>query len=207
MPRSIFGFLVPAPNNLRVEKSFSNSTVVAWDPPSADTQILGYQVLLDRALFTTTRANEPTRALLENLNTKEKNHRVSVRTITQRGLSHEQQCTLLLNTTSFAPTDLRVDRIHQTSAVVSWWPASNDLAHRLLINDVELQTLQPGIYRFKLSGLLPNTVHKVTIKAKPSGVASNQQLSASTEFSTTGFGKVYHRSRGDDVRFSCRRID
>jgi hypothetical protein len=199
---------VAAPSNLRVEKSFSNSTVLAWDPPSTDAQILGYQVLLDRALFTTIRANEPTRALLENLNnTKEKNHRVSVRTITQRGLSHEQQCTLLLNTTSFAPTDLRVDRIHQTSGVVSWWPASNDLAHRLLINDVELQTLQPDIYRFKLSGLLPNTVHKVTIKAKPSAVASNQQLAASTEFSTTGFGRISAGIDGIQKGFSCRRID
>ncbi|CAF4255742.1 unnamed protein product, partial [Rotaria magnacalcarata] len=49
-------------------------------------------------------------------------------------------------------------------------------------------TLKAGVYRFKLSGLLPNTIHKVTIKAKPNNTANTQQLSAaSIEFCTTAF--------------------
>ncbi|CAF5087109.1 unnamed protein product, partial [Rotaria socialis] len=58
-----------------------------------------------------------------------------------------------LNDLSYAPSDLRVDRINQTSAVVSWWPASNDIVHKLFVNDIEVQTLKAGVYRFKLSGL------------------------------------------------------
>ena len=138
--------------------------------------------------------------MIENINTNEKLHRLSIRTISQRGLSRDQECTLLLslsttnenlNDFSYAPSDLRVDRINQTSAVVSWWPASNDIIHKLFVNDIEVQTLKAGVYRFKLSGLLPNTMHKVTIKAKPSGMTNiqQQQLAASIEFCTTSFGK------------------
>lgn len=193
--------LVPCPTNLRVEKYLTNSVLIAWNPPGTNLQILGYQVLLDHSLYTTIRANERTRALIENINLNEKLHRLSIRTISQRGLSRDQECTLLLtmsanngnfNDLSYAPSDLRVDRINQTSAVVSWWPASNEIVHKLLVNDIEVQTLKAGVYRFKLSGLLPDTTHKVTIKAKPNNLAhvqQQQQLATSIEFRTTSFGK------------------
>ena len=189
-----FILLVPSPTNLHVEKSLNSSILIAWDPPQSGTQILGYQILLDHSVYTTVRATDRTRALIENLDFKDKPHRISIRTITQRGLSHEQKCTLLLNSAnevSIVPTDLRVDRINQTSAIVSWWVASNEVAHQLLVNDVELQTLQPGVYRFKLSGLVPNTMHKVTIRAKPSVAPRSPQqqpLSTSLDFRTTAFG-------------------
>jgi hypothetical protein len=192
--------LVPCATNLRVEKSLTNSVLIAWNSPSTTTPILGYQVLLDHSLYTTIRVNERTRALIENINVNEKTHRISIRTITQRGLSRDQECTLLLtmlgsngnvNDSSYVPNDLRVDRINQTSAVVSWWPASNDIVHKLFVNDIEVQTLKAGVYRFKLSGLTPNTLHKVTIKAKPTNVGNTQQqLAASIEFRTTSFGKM-----------------
>ncbi len=192
--------LVPPPTNLRIEKYLTNSILIAWNPPSTTIQILGYQILLDHSLYTTIRANERTRALIENININEKVHRLSIRTIIQRGLSRDQECTLLLtmsginenlNDLSYAPSDLRVDRINQTSAVVSWWPASNDIVHKLFVNDIEVQTLKAGVYRFKLSGLLPNTIHKVTIKAKPINLTNiqQQQLASSIEFRTTSFGK------------------
>ncbi|CAF0757215.1 unnamed protein product [Rotaria sordida] len=192
-----FGKHVPYPTNLRVEKYLTNSILIAWNSPSTTIQILGYQVLLDHSLYTTIRANERTRALIENINLNEKFHRISIRTISQHGLSRDQECTLLLtmsgtngnlNDLSYAPSDLRVDRINQTSAVVSWWPASNDIVHKLFVNDIEVQTLKAGVYRFKLSGLLPNTIHKVTIKAKPNNIINTQQsLATSIEFCTTSF--------------------
>ena len=170
-----------------MEKLLTNSVLIAWEPPaSTDTTILGYQILLDHALYSTIQANERTRALIENLQFQERNFRLSVRTLTSRGLSAEQQCTLIISKSpdaTFTPTDLRVDRIRQTSAVVSWWPAANDLMHRLFINETELQTLQAGIYRFKLSGLTPNSLHQVMIKAS----ASNSP-GVSTEFRTMAFG-------------------
>lgn len=192
--------LVACPTNLRVEKYLTNSILIAWNPPSTTIPILGYQILLDHSLYTTIRVNERARALIENINLNEKFHRISIRTISQQGLSRDQECTLLLtmsaangnlNELSYAPSDLRVDRVNQTSAVVSWWPASNDIVHKLFVNDIEVQTLKAGVYRFKLSGLLPNTVHKVTIKAKPNTVTNIQQLlAASIEFRTTSFGKI-----------------
>ncbi|CAF3502980.1 unnamed protein product [Rotaria sp. Silwood1] len=192
-----FGKHVPCPTNLRVEKYLTNSILIAWNPPLITIQILGYQILLDHSLYTTIRANERTRALIENINLNEKIHRISIRTISQHGLSRDQECTLLLtmsaangnlNDLSYAPSDLRVDRINQTSAVVSWWPTSNDIVHKLYVNDIEVQTLKAGVYRFKLSGLLPNTVHKVTIKAKPNNIINTQQsLASSIEFRTTSF--------------------
>lgn len=180
---------VPHPNNLRIEKTFSNSILIAWNPPSASNMpIIGYQVLLDHALYNTIPANERTRALIENINFNEKMHRIAVRTVAQRGLSHDQQCTLLINNSkeiANQPMDLRVDRITQTGAMVSWWPAANTIVHKLYINDTEVQTLKPGVYRFKLSGLVPNTLHRVTIKAV---TTPQQSLAISTEFRTSGSG-------------------
>ena len=180
---------VPCPVNLRIEKTLTNSVLIAWNPPpSSQTPILGYQVLFDHALYNSISAQERTRALIENINFNEKTHRISVRTVTQRGLSHDQQCTLLLtNSKDLAdqPMDLRVDRITSTTAVVSWWPASNQITHKLSVNDVDVQTLKAGTYRFKLSGLSPNTLHKVTIKANPSTATTpQQQLTASIDFRT-----------------------
>ncbi|CAF4652800.1 unnamed protein product [Rotaria sp. Silwood1] len=186
-----YGKNIPHPINLHIEKFLNNSVLIAWDPPLSNVQIFGYQIMLDHKLYTTIHSNERTRVLIENINFNEKYHRISIRTMTQLGLSRDQQCTLLLTNSkdlSYTPKDLRIDRINQTSAVVSWWPASNDIIHKLFVNDKEVQTIKPGIYRFKLTNLSPNTIHKVTIKAKPSIATSiQQQLIASIEFRTTSF--------------------
>ncbi|CAF3770154.1 unnamed protein product [Rotaria sordida] len=187
-----YGKNIPHPTNLHIEKLFSNSVLIAWDPPLSTIQILGYQVMLDQTLYTTIQSNERTHVLIENINLNEKHHRISIQTITQLGLSRDQQCTLLLTNSkdlSYIPKDLRVDRINQTSAVISWWPASNDIIHKLFVNDKEIQTIKPGTYRFKLTNLVPNTIHKIKIKAKPS-ITTNiqqQQLASSIEFRTTSF--------------------
>ncbi|CAF1181555.1 unnamed protein product [Rotaria sordida] len=192
-----YGKNIPHPTNLHIEKLFSNSVLIAWDPPLSTIQILGYQVMLDQTLYTTIQSNERTHVLIENINLNEKHHRISIRTITQLGLSRDQQCTLLLTNSkdlSYIPKDLRVDRINQTSAVISWWPASNDIIHKLFVNDKEIQTIKPGTYRFKLTNLVPNTIHKITIKAKPSittNIQQQQQLASSIEFRTTSFGNEF----------------
>ncbi|CAF3667502.1 unnamed protein product [Rotaria sordida] len=188
-----YGKNIPHPTNLHIEKLFSNSVLIAWDPPLSTIQILGYQVMLDQTLYTTIQSNERTHVLIENINLNEKHHRISIQTITQLGLSRDQQCTLLLTNSkdlSYIPKDLRVDRINQTSAVISWWPASNDIIHKLFVNDKEIQTIKPGTYRFKLTNLVPNTIHKIKIKAKPSittNIQQQQQLASSIEFRTTSF--------------------
>ncbi|CAF4205300.1 unnamed protein product, partial [Didymodactylos carnosus] len=206
LANNVYSRHIPCPTNLRIEKQLSNSIMIAWNPPlitnNQQLHLMSYQILLDHNLYSTIHPNEKTRALIENINLNEM-HRISVRTLTQFGSSRDQECTLLINgipagnnnseqILSYAPSELKVDRISQTSAVVSWWPASNNLAHKLLVNDIEVQTLKPNVHRFKLSGLLPDSVHKVTIKAKlPSHHSKQsqqqQQLSTSTEFKTLAF--------------------
>ncbi|CAF2154725.1 unnamed protein product [Rotaria magnacalcarata] len=187
-----YGKHIPHPINLHIDKFMNNSVLISWDhPSSSNVQIFGYQVILDQILYTTIHGNERTGVLIENINFNEKLHRISIRTITQLGLSRDQYCTLLFTNSkdlSYMPSDLRVDRINQTTAVVSWWPASNDIIHTLFVNDKEVQTFKAGIYRFKLTGLLPNASHKVSITAKPSIATSPQQhLTISMDFRTTSF--------------------
>ncbi|CAF3428521.1 unnamed protein product [Rotaria socialis] len=199
-----YGKHIPYPINLHIDKFMNNSVLISWDhPSSSNVQIIGYQVILDQVLYTTIHGNERTRVLIENINFTEKLHRISIRTITQLGLSRDQYCTLLFTNSkdlSYMPSDLRVDRISQTTAVASWWPASNDIIHALFVNDKEVQTFKAGIYRFKLTGLLPNTNNKVSITAKPSIATSPQQhLTISMDFRTTSFDESIEPPRNIQV--------
>lgn len=74
----------------------------------------------------------------------------------------------------------------QTSAIVSWWPSSSLFSHIISIDSIEHRTLKPGIFRFKLSGLLPDTSHLVTITAQiPNHInESSSNYAASVEFRT-----------------------
>ena len=184
-------FLVPNPTNLHVEKFLGNNILIVWNPPLSNIEIIGYQIILNNKLYKTIQVNEPTQTVIENINSIEQYHRICIRTMTQFGLSRDQECTLLLtdsNDLCYTPTDLRIDRIKQTSAIVSWWPASNDLIHILFVNHKQLQTFQPGIHRFKLAGLSPNTLYKITVQSQLSAISNTeQQLTASIDFRTTSF--------------------
>jgi RIMS-binding protein 2 len=75
---------------------------------------------------------------------------------------------------SLAPASLLAQNITQTSAIISWWPSSSTFAHTLTIDSIEHKQLRPGVYRYKLSGLLPNTSHLITVSAHiQSSSASN----------------------------------
>ena len=69
------------------------------------------------------------------------------------------------------------------------------------INNVEVRTVKPGTYKHTITGLTPNTVYKVTVRAKnikaspfvdeKSLVRLLEKLSAHTEFRTLNKGKLY----------------
>ncbi|RNA33453.1 peripheral-type benzodiazepine receptor-associated 1-like isoform X1 [Brachionus plicatilis] len=87
---------------------------------------------------------------------------------------------------SFAPSNLAVHNLSQASAIVSWWPSSSQFSHIISIDSIEHRTLRPGVYRFKLSGLLPDTSHLITITAQIHNHANelNSNYAASIEFRT-----------------------
>lgn len=74
----------------------------------------------------------------------------------------------------------------QTSAIVSWWPSSSLFSHIISIDSLEHRTLKPGVYRFKLSGLLPDTSHLVIVTAQIVNHTneSTSNYAASVEFRT-----------------------
>lgn len=71
---------------------------------------------------------------------------------------------------------------------MSWWPSSSEFAHVISIDSIEHRTLNPGIFKFKLSGLLPDSSHLVTVTAKIPNYTSESSgisnYSASVEFRT-----------------------
>lgn len=76
--------------------------------------------------------------------------------------------------------------LSQTSAIVSWWPSSSIFSHTISIDSIEHRTLKPGIYRFKLSGLQPDTSHLIIVTAQiPNHTnESSSNYAASVEFRT-----------------------
>lgn len=65
-----------------------------------------------------------------------------------------------------APTCVRVSHVTATSALISWLPANSNYQHAVCVNHVEVRTVKPGIFRHTISGLSPNTIYRVTVKAK-----------------------------------------
>ena len=79
------------------------------------------------------------------------------------------------------------------------WP--DTFSFTVCINNVEVRTVKPGTYKHTITGLTPNTVYKVTVRAKnikaspfvdeKSLVRLLEKLSAHTEFRTLNKGKLY----------------
>ena len=65
-----------------------------------------------------------------------------------------------------APTCVRVSHVTATSALTSWLPANFNYHHAVCVNHVKVRTVKPGIFRHTISGLSPNTIYRVTVKAK-----------------------------------------
>ena len=95
-------------------------------------------------------------------------HRISVRSVTpRRRASLDAACTMVIGKeVPSAPTCVRVSHVTATSALISWLPANSNYQHAVCVNHVEVRTVKPGIFRHTISGLSPNTIYRVTVKAK-----------------------------------------
>ncbi|XP_065214822.1 RIMS-binding protein 2-like isoform X3 [Planococcus citri] len=164
-----FSVLVPAPKQLTLERQLNKSILIRWNAPedSPTHCIDSYHVYVDGVLKTTIKANERTKALLEGVDSN-KPHRISVRSVTQnRRTSRDAACTMLIGKdVPCYPTNVKAHHVTPTSAVISWMPSNSNYQHTVCVNNVEVRTVKPGVYRHTITGLVPNTIYRVTVRAK-----------------------------------------
>ncbi|KAK7866268.1 hypothetical protein R5R35_007103 [Gryllus longicercus] len=168
-PDLFFSVLVPPPKQLTLERQLHKSVLISWShpdgcPPAA---VDSYHVYVDGVLKTTVKATERPRALVEGVDST-RPHRISVRSITpNRRTSRDAACTMVVGKdVPQAPSNVKAGNVTSTSAVISWLPANSNHQHVVCVNNVEVRTVKPGVYRHTITGLAPNTVYRVTVRAK-----------------------------------------
>ncbi|XP_073998892.1 RIMS-binding protein 2-like isoform X2 [Rhodnius prolixus] len=168
-PEVFFSVLVGPPKQLTLERQLNKSVLIGWNPPDAGSSppIDCYHVYVDRVLKVTVKATERTRALVEGVDSN-RPHRISVRSVTaNRRTSRDAACTMVIGKdVPLGPTNVKASRVTATSAVISWLPSNSNYQHTVCVNNVELRTVKPGVYRHTITGLAPNTVYRVTVRAK-----------------------------------------
>lgn len=50
------------------------------------------------------------------------------------------------------PTNVRAHHVTATSAVISWMPSNSNFQHTVCVNNVEVRTVKPGVYRHTITG-------------------------------------------------------
>ncbi|CAK1541741.1 unnamed protein product [Leptosia nina] len=185
---------VPAPRQLTLERQLNKSVLIGWTAPEGVQQanIESYHVYVDGVLKTTVKATERTRALVEGVDSN-RPHRISVRSVTvTRRTSRDAACTMVIgrDTANMGPTCVRASGVTCSQAVISWLPANSNHQHVVCVNNVEVRTVKPGVYRHTITGLSPSTQYRVTVRAKhlragpPSGVPIEEAPGAYTDFRT-----------------------
>lgn len=81
-------------------------------------------------------------------------HRISVRSVTaNRRTSRDAACTMVIGKdVSLGPSQVKASRVTATSAVISWLPSNSNYQHTVCVNNVELRTVKPGVYRHTITG-------------------------------------------------------
>ncbi|XP_076237563.1 RIMS binding protein isoform X7 [Calliopsis andreniformis] len=163
----LFSDLVPAPQHLTLERQLNKSVLIGWTPPENTHQLESYHVYVDGVLKVTVKATERTRALVEGVDST-RPHRISVRSVTHsRRTSRDAACTMVIGKdVALGPTAVKASNVTATSAVISWLPSNSNHQHVVCVNNVEVRTVKPGVYRHTITGLAPSTIYRVTVKAK-----------------------------------------
>lgn len=84
-------------------------------------------------------------------------HRISVRSVTNtRRTSRDAACTMIIgrDTSNLGPSNVRATNITCSSAVISWLPANSNHQHVVCVNNVEVRTVKPGVYRHTITGII-----------------------------------------------------
>ncbi|XP_065333929.1 RIMS-binding protein 2 isoform X16 [Cloeon dipterum] len=163
-----FSVLVPPPKQLTLERQLNKSILIGWNAPDCPPGTIDcYHVYVNGVLKTTVKASERTRALVEGVDSN-RPHRISVRSVTpNRRTSRDAACTMVVGKdVPLGPTTVRASNVTSSSAVISWLPSNSNCQHSVCVNNVEVRTLKPGVYRHTITGLAPNTTYRVTVRAK-----------------------------------------
>lgn len=64
------------------------------------------------------------------------------------------------DTAHLGPSAVKAMNITCSSSVISWLPANSNHQHVVCVNNVEVRTVKPGVYRHTITG----TLHCVQIK-------------------------------------------
>ncbi|XP_029940215.1 RIMS-binding protein 2 isoform X2 [Salarias fasciatus] len=197
-PEDLAEDVVPYPRKITLIKQLARSVIVAWEPPIVPLgwgNISGYNVLVDGELRASLPYSGRTKCLLEKLDLDGCVHRVCVQSVTDRGLSDELRCTLLVGANVVvAPCGLRVDDIQRDTAELSWLPSNSNYGHTVFLDGAEHAVIKPGRYRLRFLNLKPLTVYKVTVLAQPHQVPwqlpleQRERKEAGVEFCTQAAG-------------------
>ncbi|XP_073727427.1 RIMS-binding protein 2 isoform X2 [Misgurnus anguillicaudatus] len=172
--------IVPYPRKINLIKQLARSVIVAWEPPLVPFcwgNINGYNIVVDGEVRSSVPFGGRTKLLLEKLDLGACTYRVSVQCVTERGLSDELRCTLLVGrNVVVAPTGLRMDDIMRDSAELAWLPSNSNYAHVVYLDGVEHAVVKPCSYKLRFLNLKPATVYKVKVVAKPHQVPWHMPL-------------------------------
>uniref|UniRef100_A0A673JB45 RIMS-binding protein 2 n=1 Tax=Sinocyclocheilus rhinocerous TaxID=307959 RepID=A0A673JB45_9TELE len=172
--------IVPYPRKINLIKQLARSVIVAWEAPLVPLgwgNINGYNILVDGEVRSSVPFGSRTKLLLEKLDLASCTYRVSVQSVTDRGLSDVLRCTLLVGrNVVVAPTGLRMDDILRDSAELSWLPSNSNYGHVVYLDGVEHAVVRPCSYKLRFVNLKAATVYKVKVLAKPHQVPWHMPL-------------------------------
>ncbi|MCI4394360.1 hypothetical protein PGIGA_G00167860 [Pangasianodon gigas] len=179
---------VPHPHKLTLIKQLAKSIVLGWEAPPGGVTVRSYNVYVDQELRLSVPTGNPTKAVLERMDTRNKAHRVAVQSVMEHGTSDPLRCCMLVGKdVSAAPTELRVERIMATSARLTWLPSNSSYAHAVSLNGELRELVQAGRYSLRLGDLMPGLHYCVEVEAQlPS--ERRERKCAVTSFTTLTAG-------------------
>ncbi|XP_008426349.1 peripheral-type benzodiazepine receptor-associated protein 1 isoform X11 [Poecilia reticulata] len=163
--------VVPYPRKLTLIKQLAKSIIIGWDPPLVPAgwgNVWSYNVYVDQELRLNVPFGAQTKAVLERLDVNLKAYRVSVQSLTEKGMSDQLRCSMLVGRdVCVAPTQLHVDRVTATSANLTWLPSNSNYVHVVSLNDEECELVKAGCYSLCLNNLSPSLQYTVKVEARP----------------------------------------
>ncbi|KAM3868936.1 peripheral-type benzodiazepine receptor-associated protein 1 [Diretmus argenteus] len=162
---------VPYPRKLTLIKQLAKSIIIGWDPPLVPAgwgNVWSYNVYVDQELRLNVPFGAQTKAVLERLDINLKAYRVSVQSLTEKGVSDQLRCSMLVGRdVCVAPTQLRVERVTATSANLAWLSSNSNYVHIVSLNEEECELVKAGCYSLCLNNLLPSLHYTVKVEARP----------------------------------------
>ncbi|KAK0421269.1 hypothetical protein QR680_015148 [Steinernema hermaphroditum] len=177
---------LPYPRELTIEKKMSRSVVLSWSPPEDQLHpVSQYHVCVDGSVKAVVPGTYKCKALIEDV-PLDKSVNVSVRAVSEQGHSFDAQCNMAVGAEApVAPQHVRVWSITPVGACVGWFPSNSNAEHVLLLNAIKVGVCPPSVFQVQLSGLLPSTIYRVSIRTKhPKAVLEQRPVERCVDFKT-----------------------